>query len=175
MVVARLLRARGIKGELAAFPLTEHPERLKTVYVRDAPLEVERAWMHKDRLILKFRGVDTRNDAEKLEGAEVSIPSEERPPAPDGEYYLSDLVGCEVFDATRRIGVVTGWQDHGGTPLLEVDNLLIPFARSICVEIDVEARRIRIDPPEGLLDLLWGGAPAPQPAPRLASPSYKPK
>ena len=83
MVVARLLRARGIKGELAAFPLTEHPERLKTVYVHDKPLEVERAWTHKDRLILKFRGVDTRTDAEKLEGAEVSIPAEERPPAPE--------------------------------------------------------------------------------------------
>src|SRR6266404_4653205 len=141
MVVARLLRARGIKGELAAFSLTDHPERLKTVYVRDAPLEVERAWTHKDRLILKFRGVDTRTDAEKLEGAEVSIPLEERPPAPEGEYYLSDLIGCEVFDATRRIGTVTGWQDNGGPPLLEVDNLLIPFARSICIEIDVPARR----------------------------------
>ena len=153
MVVARLLRARGIKGELAAFPLTEHPERLKTVYVRDTPLEVERAWTHKDRLILKFRGVDTRTDAEKLEGAEVSIPSEERPPAPDGEYYLSDLVGCEVFDAARRIGVVTGWQDNGGPPLLEVNDLLIPFARSICVKIDMEKRRISVKAPEGLLEL----------------------
>jgi 16S rRNA processing protein RimM len=153
MVVARLLRARGIKGELAAFPLTEHPERLKTVYVREKPLEVERAWMHKDRLILKFRGVDTRNDAEKLEGAEVSIPAEERPPAPEGEYYLADLVGCEVFDADRRLGVVTGWQDNGGPALLEVGDLLIPFAREICVEIDVEGRRIGVNAPEGLLDL----------------------
>src|SRR6266404_647720 len=158
MVVARLLRARGIKGELAAFPLTEHPERLKTVYVHDAPLEVERAWTHKDRLILKFRGVDTRNDAEKLEGAEVSIPAEERPPAPEGEYYLSDLVGCEVFDATRRIGVVTGWQDHGAPPLLEVGDLLIPFAREICVEIDVKSRRISVELPEGLLDVTQGHA-----------------
>jgi 16S rRNA processing protein RimM len=153
MVVARLLRARGIKGELAAYPLTEHPERLKTVYVRDVALEVERAWTHKDRLILKFRGVDTRTDAEKLEGAEVSIPAEERPPAPEGEYYLADLVGCEVFDADRCIGVVTGWQDHGGPALLEVGDLLIPFARSICVDIDVKTRRIQVTPPEGLLEL----------------------
>src|ERR1700694_3860979 len=151
MVVARLLRARGIKGELAAFPLTEHPERLKTVYVREKPLEVERAWTHKDRLILKFRGVDTRTDAEKREGAEVSIPAEERPPAPDGEYYLSDLVGCEVFDGNRRIGIVTGWQDHGGPALLEVGDLLIPFAKSICVAIDVKNRRISVKAPEGLL------------------------
>ena len=168
MLVARLLRARGIKGELAAFPLTEHPERLKIVSVGGVALEVERAWMHKDRLILKFRGVDTRNDAEKLEGAEVTINAEERPPAPEGEYYLSDLVGCEVFDSTRRIGVVTGWQDNGGPPLLEINQMLIPFARSICISIDVKARQILVALPEGLLDL-WGGPPGPQPAPRPAS------
>jgi 16S rRNA processing protein RimM len=122
-------------------------------------MEVERTWMHGDRLIFKFKGVDTIEDAERLAGAEVSIPMEQRATVPEGEYYQSDLVGCEVAEAGGRIlGTVADWQETGGTPLVKVrtkddKELLIPFAKSIFTKIDVERRRIEVDLPEGLLDL----------------------
>jgi 16S rRNA processing protein RimM len=118
-------------------------------------MEVERTWMHGDHLIFKFQGVDTISDAEKLAGAEVSIPFEQRAELAEDEVYQSDLVGCEVLDTTgRSLGVVSDFQETGGTPLLQVGNdLLIPFATSICIKIDLENKRIIVDLPDGLMDL----------------------
>jgi 16S rRNA processing protein RimM len=125
------------------------------VFVNEKPMEVENTWMHGDELIIKFRGVDTISDAEKLAGAEVAIPFEQRAPLDEGEVYLSDLIGCEVFDAAgQSLGLVTDFEETGATPLLRVgDKLLIPFAKSICTEIDPANKRIVVSPPEGLLDL----------------------
>ena len=158
--MAHLVRTRGIKGELVAVPLNDRRERfdqLKRVLANGAELEVERAWWHGDKLILKFRGVDTMTQAEALAGIDVCVPASERAPLPDDEFYLSDLIGCEVVDGVggRIVGTVSGWQDAGGPPLLELADspVLIPFARSICREIDIAGKRIVIDPPQGLLDL----------------------
>jgi 16S rRNA processing protein RimM len=131
-------------------------------------MEVERTWMHGDHLILKFQGVDTISDAEKLAGAEVAIPFEQRAELPEEEVYQSDLVGCEVFDATgRSLGVVTDFQETGGTPLLQVGNdLLIPFAKEICTKIDLENKRIDVNLPDGLLDLNVPGPQPPAPNPQ---------
>lgn len=122
-------------------------------------MEVECTWMHGDQLIFKFAGVDTISDAERLAGADVAIPIEERAELPEGEYFQSDLIGCEVLDANgRSLGIVTDFEETAGTPLLEVKTpggreLLIPFARSICVKIDTAARRIEVQLPEGLENL----------------------
>jgi 16S rRNA processing protein RimM len=118
-------------------------------------MEVENTWMHGDHLIFKFKGVDSISDAEKLAGAEVTIPFEERVSLDEDEVYESDLIGCEVFDACGKLlGLVTDFQETGGTPLLQVgENLLIPFAKAICTSIDLEHRRIVVNPPDGLLDL----------------------
>ncbi len=118
-------------------------------------MEVENTWMHGDYLILKFKGVDTISDAEKLAGADVAIPFEQRAALTEQEYYQSDLIGCEVVDASgRSLGTVDDLQETGGTPLLRIgENLLIPFAKSICTKIDLDRRQITVNPPDGLLDL----------------------
>jgi 16S rRNA processing protein RimM len=122
-----------------------------------AEYRIERIWDHDGTLIFKFAGIDSINDAEKLRGAEVRVPFEERAPLEEGEYYQSDLLGCEVRDlATGRvIGKVTGWEEYGGPSLLEVDDgrILIPFVKAICPEVDLSARVIRVTLPEGLEDL----------------------
>jgi 16S rRNA processing protein RimM len=133
---------------------------MKSVFVDERPMEVERTWIHGDQIIFKFHGVDTISDAEKLAGAEVAIPLEQRAALGEEEYYESDLIGCEVFDAGgRSLGPVTDFEETGGTPLLHVGDLLIPFAKSICVQIDTKNKRIVLNAPEGLLDL---NVPAPQ-------------
>lgn len=127
--------------------------------MNNVAMEVERTWMHGDHIIFKFKGVDTISAAEGLAGAEVSIPIEQRAPVPDGEYYQSDLLGCEVFDPTGRLlGTVSDFQDTGGAPIIEVrtkdgKDLLIPFAKSICTKIDPAQRRIEVTLPEGLEEL----------------------
>lgn len=154
------MRTRGSRGELAAIPLGNHPDRTGPVFVNQARLEIERVWMHGDRVIYKFRGIDSISQAEPLVGAELCIPAEERLALPAGEFYQSDLIGCEVVEQSsgRSIGVVAGWQEYGGPPLLETQDkngreILIPFAASICVHIDAGARRIEVNLPEGLDEL----------------------
>ncbi|MBZ5593492.1 MAG: ribosome maturation factor RimM [Acidobacteriia bacterium] len=169
VAIARLGRSRGNRGELTATLLTSKPERLQQLrevflFREELPLgagglQVESVWEHGRVWVFKFRGVDTISQAEALEHAEVRIPAADRLPVEEGEHYVSDLMGCEVRDRRtgERLGAVTGWQDAGGSGLLEVGDgkepLLIPFARSMCVEIDTAAKRIVVDLPEGLKDL----------------------
>jgi 16S rRNA processing protein RimM len=159
-----LSRVWGIRGEFAAVPFSDHPERFENlgrVYLfgsRPDPTqcEVESVRSSAGSLLLKFRGIDSISDAEPWRGAEVRVPREERLALEPGEFYLSDLVGCEVVErgTGQRLGTVTRWDDGGASGLLVVgEDLLIPFVRSICVAIDVAARRIEVDLPEGLKDL----------------------
>ncbi|HKD07793.1 MAG TPA: ribosome maturation factor RimM [Bryobacteraceae bacterium] len=159
VTVAALIRPRGNRGELIAEPLTARPSRLtllKTAHLfGDGKLyRVESVWFHEDVPVFKFEGVDTISDAERLRGAEVRIPVSERIALEEGEYFQSDLIGCEVRDAgdDRVIGKVTGFEEYGGPGLLEIDGgrVLIPFVKEICVEIRPEEKRIRARMPEGL-------------------------
>jgi len=161
VAIALLGKTRGNRGEITAMVLTGKPERfdsLRRVWLfgTGEPYEVESTWFHAGTLIFKFRGVDSISDAEKLSGAEVRLPLAERMPLEDDEFFQSDLVGCEVINRRggASLGRVTGWNDSGGAGNLVVNgDLLIPFARSICVEINPAARRIAVELPEGLLDL----------------------
>ena len=165
VTVAVLGKTRGNRGEITAFALSSKPERyqqLQEVCLFDASgqllrtAEVESAWFHSGTLIFKFRGIDSISEAETLARAEVRVPVSERTALDEGEFFDSDLIGCEVVDRRtgESLGHVTNLDDGGGTGLLVVDGgLLVPFARSICVEIDPPAKRIVVELPEGLKDL----------------------
>lgn len=166
VALAALRRARGIRGEVLAENMGSDPERfvpgLRATLLRTLesesgqPAELERAWFHQGLLVLKFQGIDSRTEAEQLQGWFLCIEADERPPAPEGQVYLSDLIGCELiaFGDGRRIGEVTGYLDLGGPLLLESgDDLLIPYVPEICREVDTEGRRIVVELPQGLEDL----------------------
>jgi len=171
VVIACVVGPRGNRGELQAIPLTGRPgrfEEAREVYLRkdgSSPPQhgrfaVENAWWHKGRVVLKLGGVDSISEAGQWRGAEVCVPLASRAPLAEGEYYQSDLVGCEVRERStgRLLGKVVEWQEFGGPPLIRVEDagggeLLIPFAGSICTAIDLAERRILVDLPEGLKDL----------------------
>ena len=161
VTIAVLGKTRGNRGEITAVSFSSKPERfatLKQVFLFGSgqPFQVESTWFHMGMLVFKFSGVDSISDAELLAGAEVRVPESERAPLEENEYFQSDLVGCDVFDAAsgQRLGAVTGWEDSGGSGLLVVNGgLLVPFVRSICKEIDPAGRRIAVELPEGLKDL----------------------
>ena len=161
VTVAVLVRPRGVRGEITAVSQSGHPERfaqLKSVrlFGSGSEYKVERVWDHQGVLVFKFAGVDSMNDAELLRGAEVRIPPEERVALDPGEYFQSDLIGCEVRDhqSKRLIGRVTGWEEYGGPALLQIDGgrILIPFVKAICVDIRPADRVIETNLPEGLED-----------------------
>jgi 16S rRNA processing protein RimM len=159
--VAVLGRPRGNRGELTAESLSSRPERfarLKDVrLVGDgSAYQVEEVWEHAGALVFKFLGVDSISDAEKLRGAEVQVPQAERVALEPGEYFHSDLIGCEVRDRVsgRVIGRVTNFEEYGGPPLIEIDGgMLIPFVKAICVDIRPQEKLIQVDLPDGLEEL----------------------
>jgi len=186
VTLARIVRPRGIKGEVAAEILTDFPERLtelREVWLagpappRDpAPAQrrvrVRACWISPSRggqAIFHFEGFDSISQADALVGLEVQVPLEERAPLPAGRYYISDLVGCEVWErlpsgpaspdsrSLERLGTVRDVQFPGGAPLLVVESgageVLIPMIDHICVLVDPAARRIEVVLPPGLRDL----------------------
>ena len=109
ITLARLLRPRGNKGELAALILTDFPERLtklREVHLSDGkgqprPAVVKRCWLsqnHKGQAVFHFAGCDSINDAEKFRGLDVQIPFDQRAKLPENVYFIEDLKGCSVFE-----------------------------------------------------------------------------
>ncbi|MBV8630097.1 MAG: 16S rRNA processing protein RimM [Silvibacterium sp.] len=170
VLLAQIVRPQGRLGEVSSDLLTDFPERFadrKRLYLLGseggpAPvreMRLERHWMHKGRLILKFTGVDTMNDAETLRGLWVAIPSSERTPLTDDWVYISDLVGSELIDlasSQASIGRVKDFDREGGLLIVDSPNdaeVMIPFAKAYLVRIDPAANRIEMRLPEGLLDI----------------------
>ncbi len=167
VAIAQVLGSRGNRGELRVAPLTGRPGRfneLGELYLlgpagaiaSNHRFEVQSAWEHRGCIILKLQGIDSISEAERWRGCEARIPRSRRMPLPEGEYYQSDLIGFEAVKRDgQRVGVVRDWRECGGPPLLVVEGeqgqeVLIPFAASICAEIDSAGRRIVVDLPEGL-------------------------
>jgi 16S rRNA processing protein RimM len=121
-------------------------------------LEVEEFWPHKSYLVLKFSGIDSISDAEALVGCELQVPEEERAKLDPGWTYVSDLIGCPVFDGEREIGQVHDVQFGAGeAPLLVVRSgpkeYEIPYAEAYLVQTDLERKKIFMKLPEGMLEL----------------------
>lgn len=166
VVLAEIIRPRGNRGELVARSLTDIPgrlESLKRAQVQlangsDREVELDEVWEHKGDWVLKLKGVDSISEADEFRGSDLWVPATERAVLPDGEFFQSDLVGCKVVDrfSGSEIGVVEGWQQYGGPPLMELTvsgrEILIPFVSSEC-QIDLGAKVIRMNLPEGILDL----------------------
>jgi 16S rRNA processing protein RimM len=174
VTLARVVRAQGRRGEVAAEILTDFPDRLprlKSANLWDGKgarrvAAIRSCWLsqsHGGQAVFHFEGCDSIDDAQKLVGFEVQVPIEQRIELPAGKYFITDLIGCEVHERVsgNRIGMVRDVQHVGeataGTPLLVVQSargeVLIPLAVEICPKIDLVARSIEILPPEGLLDL----------------------
>jgi 16S rRNA processing protein RimM len=167
--IARIRRPQGRRGEVAVELYTDFPERfgegsrvslwLNGQPRRDMELE-EDAWPHKGGMILKFAGVDSISDAEKLSGWEVQVPTAERVALEGSAVYVSDLIGCKVIERGVELGFIEGIDDRTGTPVLSVKTpqgeLLIPFATEICRVIDTDRKVVEVELPEGLRELNEG-------------------
>ena len=164
VAVGRILRERGRIGELTAEIYSSQPgraEKLKDLVLSLAglkrPVQVERFWYHSGRPVFKFFGIDSISDAEIWRGADILAPESQRARPEEGEYSHADLIGCEVC-AAAVVGTVRGIEDYGAQTLLRVEKIaggemLIPFVKAICRDIDVARKIIRVELPEGLTDL----------------------
>ena len=168
VVIGEVARTHGRWGEVIINPMTDFLERfreLDRVHIEDdsgrvATLEIDGVREHKGRPILKFRGVSSIGEAEKLARKELGIPESELVELPEGSWFHFQLIGCRVCDRRwGELGVVEEIMETGGTDVLVVrdassrEEQLIPLCKEICRAIDTEKGQIEIDAPEGLVRL----------------------
>jgi 16S rRNA processing protein RimM len=181
--LARIRRPQGRKGEVFADILTDFPEKFaerRRLWLlpegasdktgrSGAPREVALGnhWLHKDGVVLHFSGVDSISDAEALAGLIVAVPLAERAALGEDETYIGDLIGCVLVDvakvakadaAPQVVGEIEDVDRTAGPVALLVvrgakGEVLVPFAKSYLRKIDLEARRVEMALPEGLIDL----------------------
>jgi 16S rRNA processing protein RimM len=163
--VGRIVRPHGIRGQVVVAPETDFVEERYRVGAafctgpigEEGRLRIGSVRLQGGRPIVGFEGVTTIEAAERLVGLELRVQEDELMPLADGRYYHHHLVGCEVeTTGGERVGQVAGVEGGAGAGLLRVTgargDVLVPLA-GVCVDIDVASRTIRIDPPEGLLEL----------------------
>ena len=185
IVLAHLLRPQGRKGELLAELLTDFPERFegeRRVFLAPPNFAGEEAearaaqvvsfWLpvgkNEGRIVLQFAGIDSITAAKGIAGLDVIVPYEERLPLDEESEYISDLIGCMVYDGSAAVGVIDDVQfpatPDGGrrlaeaAPLLSVlspdgDEILIPFAKAFLVGVNVKEKRVDMVLPEGLIEV----------------------
>ena len=161
-----MLGPQGRRGEVAAELHTSFPERFAERHELSGlaadgsrrELQLEEHWFHKGHVILKFAGVESISDAERLAGLELQIPAEQRAELEAGAVYVSDLVGCAVMNGDALVGTVADVQFGAGeAPLLVVkrgeQEFLLPYAEAFLKCVNLAARRIEFTLPEGLLEV----------------------
>ena len=174
ITLARVVKTQGRHGEVAAEMHSDVPGRFAAGMklfalpkeavqfaekARRRELKVEDLWPHKGLVVLKFRGVDSMSDAELLIGSELQVPSAERADLETGWTYVSDLIGSKVLDRGREIGRIEDVQFGAGeAPLLIVANGAgkkydVPFAEAYLEGVDTAQRQVRMNLPEGMLEV----------------------
>ena len=165
IVIGRVVRPHGLKGEVVVDVLTDFPERFSeglrvrlsgaAAAAREVCIAAVRP--QRDRLLITFEGISDVSAAETLRNAELSVGRADVAPRPPGYVYHWEIEGAAVLDGNgRSLGRVVELADAGGRPLLVVDTPHgrrdVPFASPIVVSVDVAGQRVVLDPPPGLLD-----------------------
>ncbi|MGA9508958.1 MAG: ribosome maturation factor RimM [Candidatus Sulfotelmatobacter sp.] len=168
ITLARVVKTQGRRGEVAAEIFSQVPDRFtigmkllalpRETEVQRRELEVQELWPHKGLLVFKFAGVDSISEAEALVGCELQVPQSQRSKLQPCWNYVSDMVGCSVLDGGREIGWIEDIQFGAGeAPLLmvrEASQLVeIPFAEAYLEVVDLERKQVRMNLPDGLLDV----------------------
>jgi len=168
IAIGVIRKAHGVRGEASVEPWTDSPARFEEVEsvtlvspddrdTRDVRIESVRE--HLGRALVKFAGIESPEELRALHGWTIEIPEDQARELEEDEYFLHDLTGLTLVDADgRERGVVTDAYEGGGGLLLSVRRpdgkvFEMPFAADICTNIDVKAKRMTVNLPEGLDDL----------------------
>ena len=160
VAVGRITRAHGVQGELAVLVISEVPDRFadgETVWLEDGrTLTVESSRPHKDRLLVRFREVQSREQAEALQRALLVVPESLSPQLPEGSWWDHRIVGCTIeTDTGRALGTVhdvihTAANDVWSAVDDEGTETLIPVLRDVILDVDMDAKRIVVREIPGL-------------------------
>lgn len=150
--IGEVVNTFGLKGELKIFPYVDYFEDLKTIYLNNEPKEIERARYQKNVVIIKLKGLDDINDVESLKGLEVFVDEADMPELEEGEYYIKDLIGLDVYtDEGKHLGKVDDVFNTGANDIYQVGDILLPGTKEVLKEIDIENKKITVHIIKGLI------------------------
>ena len=163
LLVGIIRRPHGVRGEMTMSVMTDFPERLKpgiTLYLGpDRTPVVVRSFRHHNKgLIFSLEGFESREEVANFRNVELFVRADDRPPLPDGEFYLHEIMGLEVVtEQGETLGVVTDWIETGANGVFVVrpesgKDILLPDIDEVVLNIDLEARKILVHLIDGLLE-----------------------
>lgn len=165
ITIGEIVNTQGVKGEVRVLPHTDFPERFKElpealIYHQGQRFtyHITSARDHKKFIIIKFAEVPDMNAAEKLKGAVVQITRDQLMPLPKDNYYIFEIVGLDVYtDDGEKLGKVKQVLQTGANDVYVVKppngaDILVPALKQVVKEINIEANRMVVELPEGLLD-----------------------
>ena len=156
--VGQIVNTHGIRGEVKLNPWTDDLYELldlEVFYDKNAePLKVESSKVHKNVVIIKFSGINTMNDAEKMKGKTLYT---EKTPLPEGRYYIKDLIGLLAYENDELLGELTDVFNTGANDIYEIKTpegkrIYLPVIDGVIGEVDLENKKIFVTVPLGLLD-----------------------
>ena len=149
IIVGKVGAARGLDGTLKMIPLTDFEGRfddLEQISVGGKIFAVESVKHIGGQIFIKFAGVDSRESARALTNKFLTVDRKDAAPLDDGEFYIFDVIGCEVFDGDKKLGTVTNVLRTGSNDVFEVDgNILIPALKSAVKSIDIAGKKILVE------------------------------
>lgn len=160
-----ITRFQGNKGEVRVKATTDLPERfldLDSAYLKKGEefkeLEIDYIRFHKQFVIIKFFGVDSIDQAEELKNYQILIDKSEKYLLPEDSFYVSELIDCEVYLKNGSyLGDLTEVMATSGTDIFLIQGTdkeyMLPASREMIIEIDLEKKKIIVDPIPGILDL----------------------
>lgn len=156
--VGQIVNTHGIRGEVKLNPWTDDLydlTDLEVFYDKDAkPLKVESSKVHKNVVIIKFSGINTMNDAEKMKGKTLYT---EKTPLPEGRYYIKDLIGLKAYENGELLGELTDVFNTGANDIYEIKTpegkrIYLPVIDGVIGDVDLQNKTINVTVPLGLLD-----------------------
>ncbi len=152
MELGKIVNTFGLKGEVKAYPYVNYLNKVKKIYLNNTEMEIERARIQKSTVIMKIKGIDIIEQAEALVGNIIEMEREDAPKLPKGTYYISDLLGFEVFtEEGKLLGKLDDIFTTGANDVYQVGKILLPAIKDVIKQIDTENKKIIVHLLDGLV------------------------
>lgn len=153
LTVGQIIKAFGIRGEVKVKPITDDVyrfEKLRTVYVKDTQYKICACRINDGFVYLKFLGINDRNASELLVGNPILIDRADAVDLPEGRYFISDVIGCEVYtDNNEYVGKIKDVLQYGAADVFVIENknkpCSFPFIEKLEALVDIENKKIVVN------------------------------
>jgi 16S rRNA processing protein RimM len=154
-----IFNAHGLKGEVKIFPITDNSGIFKSqeyLIISGTRYDVEQVRVDREEVVVKLNGIDDRDSALKLKGSYASVTRENASPLEEGSYYMTDIIGCRVYEDNVLIGVISDIIRTGSNDVYHIvengRDILIPAIRDVVKKIDIKSKRIEVKLMKGILE-----------------------